>query len=505
MFFTKRGLLFGLVLCCICSLVRAQTEEDLRDRLGERFVTRAAGLTFRPPGEAPPIKHVAMGIEIVRFASSEDHWSLRVSQMVLDKPTPLARRGQAALPKAAGELRATQPVLDDCVRQVMAQNPGAQILRNDVINVGSHDTAMIVARYSQGTQTWLRQQAVIQRNDQHYYIFDFTTPSGRTLADADDVEDTAEKMAVGIFSVMLDSVQLLDLRPIEADNNERLYRTRTFMLSLPRKIPQTVAAEQFFRVVRGGKDIGWSYVTEEIGERRGEAGLTVAALSQWAEAGGAKFDIASEMFASLSNKTAHEQWVTHNVVEKDAKKDYVSEFGESKKKTARFVDEDRGEADPADVRQPRVRYSEQYSLTLSRSSKAAGATPVARNLPPYYMPQAISSMLPRLVPLSEPKGYLFMVWVGSEGELIHRYLDVEPERTVNFFGSERRAIAVKDRIGLEGEPTYHYFSPDGKYLGNFTKSTGVTVLACDQQALSRLWPNATISRPHVLDKQEEKP
>jgi hypothetical protein len=146
-----------------------------------------------------------------------------------------------------------------------------------------------------------------------------------------------------------------------------------------------------------------------------------------------------------------------------------------------------------------MRPTMRYHLNVTQTSKTA-ATPINRDLPPFYLPQAISAMLPRLVPNTEPKGYLFLVWVGSERELIKRYIDVEPVRTETFNGSTDRFIVVKDRIGLEAEPVLHYFSVSGRYQGSFNKATGLSVVVSDQQSMVRLWPNATFARPQVLDK-----
>jgi len=104
------------------------------------------------------------------------------------------------------------------------------------------------------------------------------------------------------------------------------------------------------------------------------------------------------------------------------------------------------------------------------------------------------------LPLSEAKGYLFLVWVGNERELIKRYLDVEPVRTDTFAGQTFKAIVVKDRIGLEGEPTFHYFTTDGRYLGSYNKSNGVSIVSSTQQTMAQLWPNANFERPRVLDR-----
>jgi hypothetical protein len=201
--------------------------------------------------------------------------------------------------------------------------------------------------------------------------------------------------------------------------------------------------------------------------RRGEKDTTV--------------QVASEMFCSLNLKKAKEAWVTINVVEKDRGQEHASEFGQSEKKIER-LDERNGDVRPTIPRRRRLRSRERYHLHVTQTSKA-NATPINRDLPPFYIPQAISAMLPRLVPLTEAKTYLFLVWVGNERELIKRYIDVEPVRTDTFGGQTFKAIVVKDRIGLEGEPTLHYFTTMGNTWGVSTRSNGVSVVA----AISRRW------------------
>jgi hypothetical protein len=236
------------------------------------------------------------------------------------------------------------------------------------------------------------------------------------------------------------------------------------------------------------------FVAEELGERQGENGFFVASLSEASGEKNLKVSVASEMFCSLNLKKAKEAWVTVNVLEKDGVKTHASEFGQSEKRN------ERGEDLANDPKAPAVGTRERYAFHVTQTNKAQ-ATPITRELPPFYIPQAISSMLPRLVPLTEAKTYLFLVWVGSERELIKRYIDVEAVRTDTFGGQTFRTIVVKDRIGLEAEPTLHYFTVDGKYLGNANKGNGVTMVMSDQQTMARLWPNATMARPQVLDKQ----
>jgi hypothetical protein len=471
-------------------------EDDIRDRLGERFTSRGRGISFRPPIGGAQMKRTPIGTDIVRYSASDEKWSLNVSMLTFDKPMRLLAVDNPTTPE--DETKTKPGILQQIVQQIQQNNASTEILREDVINVGPHDVGMLVARTAQGAGTILRQQAFIQRNDQLFYVLDFTSPSGHTPADKPDVEDPSERMAVDIFAAVVDSVQLLDQKALLVDEEERLYRTRALLVSLSNRIKAAITSEQYFRVMQGGKDIGWMYVTEEPGDHQGENGFFVSSLSEASPQASLRVQVASEMFASLNFKTAKESWVTINTIEKDKTRSSASEFGQSEKRVERVVDPKEGDSD-GDPKAPKLRTSERYHFHVTQTNKAT-ATPIARELPPFYIPQAISSMLPRLVPLTEAKGYLFLVWIGSERELIKRYIDVEAPKTETFNGQTERFIIVRDRIGLEAEPTFHYFTMDGKYRGSVNKSNGVTMVTASQQTMAQLWPNANFMRPHVLDK-----
>jgi hypothetical protein len=88
--------------------------------------------------------------------------------------------------------------------------------------------------------------------------------------------------------------------------------------------------------------------------------------------------------------------------------------------------------------------------------------------------------------------------------LVNRYIDVEPERTATFAGKQIRAAVIKDRLGLEGEPTYHYVTATGQYLGSETPARGMAVVATDAKMIGQIWPGARIVRAHVLDSATDR-
>jgi hypothetical protein len=99
------------------------------------------------------------------------------------------------------------------------------------------------------------------------------------------------------------------------------------------------------------------------------------------------------------------------------------------------------------------------------------------------------------VPVDQPKKYLFAVYVPDVRKVMHRYLDVGEEKRVKFGGETIRAVAITDRIGVEGSITTHYMSPDGQYLGSENADTGITVLPTSEAKLLEIWKDADLTRP----------
>ena len=487
---------------CLLGNALAQTrpatgdpEDKPQQYLGSYFISKAAGIALRPPIGGTQVKPAVVGTNIVQFINSDEKWILKLQQVVFERPAPMLGKEIPAAP-AFDPSKPKGGVLPETTEQLLLQNAGSRLLRQDVISVARRNTGMIAIRYTQASQVYLRQVALIQRTDQHYYIIDLTSPSSRAPADREDAEDPSEAMAVKIFGAVLDSVQLLDLRLIEADIEARLYAARSLMVTMATRVKQAIIPEQYFRLLRDGKDIGWSFVTEEPGPRLGEDGVFVSIISQAAGEGGAKVNLSSEMFSSESRR--NEAWVTVTTIDRAGKKQETSEIGQSDWRVTRKLDPTQA-PDPKD-HNPAIRVLERYLLNVTQTN-AAGAKPITRELPARYsyLPQAFAQLLPRLVSLNEPKGYLFLVWVSNERELVHRYIDVEGERNVTFGGAQIRAAVVKDRLGLEGEPTFHYFTAQGRYLGSQTPSNGISIIATDLKTISRLYPSANLARPRLLD------
>lgn len=458
--------------------------------LGPAFESEGAGIAFRPMADAREIRRGGVPDEIVQFLLPERQWVLKVSRFALQKPVPLV----APAPGGVG-------LLDNTLETLKRARPNAEVLRQDVVNIGDADVGMLAMRYTTGTEHRLAQQAIVGANDLLYYVLELTTPGAKPHAGADQ-NDPEEHAAVATFGAILDTVRLLDRGKLRDDQVQRLFRTRALLVNTTEaKIRSTLVDEQWLRLIKGGKDIGYTYIVEEVDEAGTMPIVKVGVRSRTMPDEGARVDSASWMHTSMDRR--HEEWSSVAVMQDAAgNKDSLREVGSSDREIARVLDPRLGIGEGDDEKQPPVRQTERYMLNVRYFTRSGSAEPVKRDLPPYYLPQALGHLLPRLVPVNENKSYLFASYITDSRELMHRYVDVGKEMEVTLAGKKVWAIPVSDRVGVEGSVTTHYMTSAGQYLGSVNKDSKIAVLPTDKETLLKLWQDADLTRPQGPEAQD---
>lgn len=461
------------------------------DGLGTPFESQAAGISFRPPANCVQIKK-AQPDEIVQYVDEKRGRTLKVTRVQLGKATPLESK-----PGGPGQI-AQAGLIELTLDQIKSQVATAEVLRQDVIDTGKFNVGMIVLRYNASLGKRLTQEALVQASEQLYFVFNFTTSAGES--GNDPLSNTVERDAVNLFRRIVDSIQLLDRGTIKEDQDHRLFRTRALLLGwTPERLKGELVGEQWLRLQRDGRDIGYTYVVEEPGSRNNNDGVVIGIRSRTVPEAGIQVDAESWLFCAFDRR--YEEWQTLGVVEEGKpQKNFVSEFGTSDRIVTRVLDPSVGGVEKSDPKQPPVRQEEAYTLNVTRVMKAKAGEPVTRRLPPFYLPQALGHLLPRLVPLNEAKTYLFATYVSEQQEVMLRYIDVGRQQQVTLGGKSVQAVPVRDRLGLEGSVTVHYLSPDGKYLGSVNEDSKITILPSDAATLTRLWKDANLSRPGVVEQ-----
>jgi hypothetical protein len=460
--------------------------DQTADLLGPLYESKAHSISLHPPKDSVPQRHVGSR-DIIEFVNETKGWRLKLSKIMLDKPGALAEFRD---PKGT-----LQPgVLEFTAKRLKEEIPDAEFLRQDVISTGEADVGMIALRYTRNLKSLLSQQAIIQRTDQVYYMLAFTTP-GASRGNPDQQGATSEREAVETFRQVLDSVRLLDEGATRQDQDARLIRTRALLANLPPpRLQAALREKQWTRILKNGKDIGYSYIEERDQplEKGGREGIEIRIRSRVLPGNDVQVDVGSILIASMD--LYHEDWST---IVQTANVKQIGSVGYKPPQVTEFGVSDR---------QPGPGRGDIYNLqVLFESTAGERVDPINQKLPPFYMPQAISHLLPRLVPIRAPKAYLFAVYVPDARAVMMRYLDVLAAKQVTFNNKTVRAVPVEDRLGLEGSVTIHYMTSDQVWIGSENKDTGVTVIPSDEMTLLALWNDANLTRPEAPKPQNVAP
>src|SRR4051812_40937352 len=147
------------------------------DALGAAFESQSAGISIRPPAGSRTIRRAVSADEIVEFVNDDKNWMIKVSRITTREPMGLL--------KFTAKDGSTKPgLMEATLEQFNKSTPGAEVVRNDVVNIGANPVGMLAMRYTQNAQRRLTQQAVIQSNDQLFYVIMMNSPGAVRGADA---------------------------------------------------------------------------------------------------------------------------------------------------------------------------------------------------------------------------------------------------------------------------------------------------------------------------------
>lgn len=470
-------------LLALTLLLAAQTTRPDDTLLGAEWDGSDVGIAFRPPADCREIQRGLGSDELVRFIHEQRKWVLTVARITLEKAVPLQTRRSVNGEMLAGYLDAT-------VAAVNQQVPGTMLRKEIVYLPEGAEAGVFATHYTLGTETQLMQRALLRLSDRQYYVFTFTVPAPRENFST----DPGIVRAVSTFNAMLDSIRLIDQTKVRLDQEDRLIRARRALVNMTEaRLRQSLVSEQWLRLIRNGKDIGYSYIVEEVGtdiprkgvkpRSGGPEGVLVGVRSRTWPDGKAQVDAESWMWMAFDRK--QENW-SSQVVSNRGKQDetFASEVGFSVRRSRPSGD----------------KLIDEWTLDVRYSGKRQALDSIERQLPPFYLPQALSHLLPRVVPLRQPDTYMFASYVAERREIMSRYLDVKPEAEVVFNGKLVRAIVIEDRIGLRGSPTLHFFVADGTYLGSENRESKIVLLPTDVATLRGLWKDLELTRPSDVDR-----
>lgn len=499
---------FALFL--LAAIARADDSPLLGPRFGE-----ANDVSFKPFVDAKTVDK-KLGSEIARFENPAKHWALSFAKAELKVAQPLKDDRDASGAPTVGFLTAA-------VNQLRSGGGDVDVLRNEAIDLGDLPVGVLMAQVTDNHRPVLLQEAFIQINPKLYYSLAMTSPCpAKNIGD-----DPAVVEAGQTFKAIIDSIERVDLSAIRDDQDERLIRTRALFVNWNKKyLTNALQPEQFLLFKRDGKPVGYAYMVEQPADavpKTGElekgitvapvaaAGLRIGIRTRLLGEAGKSSESESWMYVSFDRR--HEVWSNFSVInnpaamsEKD-KKVWFSEVGASDMQRERvfeknlksddFKDLDQKNRDDKTASLP-FHEVDKYKLTARIENRNVMGEPIEKDLPPFYISQAIAVLLPHIVPLNNPTGYLFATYSADSREVMLRYLDVKPETDVKLNGKLLRAVPVVDKIGLQGEPTTHYMSAAGAYLGSVNESTKFEIEPADHDTILAAFKDANLTQPGAV-------
>src|SRR5690606_26368642 len=127
----------------------------------------------------------------------------------------------------------------------------------------------------------------------------------------------------------IETVRLLDRVHIKQEQDERLRRTQALMVNFhERKLTDVAQKQQWLRLIRDGRDIGYMYVVEEPYVYGNDNGLLVLVRSRTVPDKDVVVEAAASLWVSYDRK--NEFWVSNAIVDDgQPKKSKLSETGTS--------------------------------------------------------------------------------------------------------------------------------------------------------------------------------
>jgi hypothetical protein len=534
--------LFSLAILMTVTLVRGQTapsdaaESDAppttqplihrTDLLGPMFISHVHGIEFRPPLNSVQVDKPAAD-SIVEFDRDDYNWQLKAWSSRLQSSLPLSIHKD--------QFGNTQDgVMEITLANIKQQSPDVQVLRNEVINVGRVRVGLLAVRYETAAHDRrFTQQAIIETpdaDDRLYYFLDLTGP-GKPSLEPDDVVNPAEKFAFDTFSQVVDSVVLLDRANLVQFQKQSLFGSMgLFVLWSGNNygmIKSAVVPDEYRRILSDGQDVGYQHIVEEFdpnGKSPEASTLRIGVRSRMSSTPMRNWDTETWMYSSADRK--HEHWKTaaRCTDNRGQLLDSFSQVGVSDEQTRAFSLQPRENADGSLLPSPdsnekpmgplgqgNVDIETRRTLEVSTTHQRAQLNPFHLDVPPFYVPQAFSFLLPQILPL-KPKSYMFATFVpntpensaaSTSGNVMARYMEVLPVQHVKFHGQEFDAFPITDKITLDGSVTTIYLSIDGKFLGSTTsivdgdKTTTMEVVPTDSETRGHIWNRPDLSAPDV--------
>ena len=425
-------LLATLALACVAPRALAQDPAtDQVKRMPERLVPEV-----KAPGEWTVFSSPEAGIELklppgtpqvtddpnvlAAVVDLERKWRFELRRLPLDRPMDLQ-------PEEMPEGGRRSGLLELMANSAQQSTPGSDILRKDFTPLGDADAGVYVLRFSMGISTQLQQVALIRASETLYYQVTLISP-----APAGPVEqlerDAGVREAVEAFKTSLNSFKVLDQTKLRQEQEQRLIRTRTLLVNITKpRLMDALQPERLVRIRKDGQDIGYSYVVEEPArqipadplareqiDELGADGIRVGIRTRLRRDGG-WLDRETWLYATTDLREEEFRERNQLVIEG---KDNIENMVIARMR-ARQMPQGVAVPGPGGIGQEK-KFIVVDSRTLDVTFVVNGvqtAAPLNRQLPAWYVPQAVEHLLPRLVAPWGRNHYMVAVYNPEKREV----------------------------------------------------------------------------------------
>jgi hypothetical protein len=388
--------------------------------LGPSYVDAQAGFSVRPPVGAAVIRHQPDEpgqrpdlFQVVSFVLQEPHWNLAVEMMIVPPEQSLA--------DSAGRILANAE-----------QRLGLKRQEQRTGQVGRRDAVIFSARGLLSQVEVCCFCAVVQVSRSRRFVVELTGPAEQ----AQPLEAT--------FAAVLNSFEVL----IDPNQEGVLQRASQAGERLLREVAASglaehLVGERYYRFVKDGKDVGYVAITEEPYAFRYRPGVHIGEqgwLFDDPPGGIQKFQ--TDLF--VANDLRNERWAS---------------------RVQQVL--------PADPNQPRrclatseQGLGQQDKLVVSFAADAPGQQPANKvfELPSDYLPQVLTRILPRFLPLDSRGIYAFTCYDSQGHCLVTRRYDLVGQDSIDVAGSAVAGYRIEDRQGVAAEPAVLWVDGAGRLL-----------------------------------------
>ena len=493
----------------------------------QTFRSIEAGLSLDlPPGQMTLGSELSDPTLLALVVNPDKAWRVELRSVPLPEAVALQSEELPEGGRRVGLIELTASELE--------RERGADILRQDFTPLADADAGVIVSRYTSGPITYLQQEALVPVGEVRFFRLTFISPAPID-PDAKLSESPEVREAVAAFTASLDSLKLIDQSALREEQERRLLATRPVLLdlSLPGKLARAAEPAQWWRVRRGGEDIGYAQVIEEpanalpdnIRTAFTEEGRSDRAADA-ATADGVRVGIALRLQTG-SGRIERRSWFY------SARDLETADFRENNRlfrpgdiaeeaQDEQAVDEEADDAQaaiergfnftggwvvgqlrtrnvPRVVERPRpgglgverlmdVVRQRQLDVTFTLDGEVQG-DPMRRQLPDFYVPQAAEHLLPRLLAQRGAGQYMIAVYAPDRREIMSKYIDVGERQRLDTPGGEAAFVVPVDvRIGLAGTATRHFVEDQTwRWLGSDNPATDTQVIPSTRDAIDAIW------------------